>query len=104
MVRLLQRVGPQFGFRLTRPDGQGNVHINGVWKDAWRLKVPGKMEHFAWKVLHGVLPCFGVLAARHIPLVPQCPRCSVGAEDVQHTLFGCRDVKDVIGNGSESNG
>lgn len=85
----------QFGSRLMRPDGQGNIQINGVWKEAWKLKVPGKVKHFTWKVLRGVLPCLGVLATRHIPVVPQCPRCTIGEENIQHTLFGCRGVREV---------
>lgn len=85
----------QFGSWLTRPDGQGSEHINHIWKDIWRLQVPGKVKHFAWKVLHGVLPCYGVLAARHIPCSHQCPCCLVGAEDLQHCLFKCHHVKEV---------
>ena len=68
----------QIGTRLSRSDGQGSIQVNGIWKDAWKLKVPGKVKHFTWKVLHGVLPCLGVLAARHIPLMPQSPRCRIG--------------------------
>ena len=85
----------QFGSRLTRTDEQGNMQINPIWKDAWRLQILGKLKHFVWKVLHGVLPCFGVLAARHIPCSTQCPCCPMGAEYVQHCLFRCRRVKEV---------
>ena len=61
----------------------------------WSLKIPGKIKHFAWKVLHGVLPCLGVLANRHIPCSPQCPVCSVGDEDIQHCLFNCQRATQV---------
>ena len=86
----------QFGSRLMRPDRQGNIQINGLWKEAWKLKVPGKVKHFIWKVLRGVLPCLGVLATRHIPVVPQCPRCTIGEENIHHTLFGCRCWKYAL--------
>ena len=85
----------QHGAQWVRADGQGTENINPVWKDMWKLKIPGKIKHFAWKVLHGALPCFGVLANRHIPCSAQCPICLVGAEDIQHCLFKCRRATDV---------
>lgn len=85
----------QHGAQWVRADGQGTENINSVWKDMWKLKIPGKIKHFAWKVLHGALPCFGVLASRHIPCSAQCPVCLVEAEDIQHCLFRCRRATDV---------
>lgn len=85
----------QFGHQWLRQDGQGCMQINPIWKSAWRLCIPGKVKHFIWKVLKGVLPCFGVLAARHIPLSAQCPICKVGMEDIQHCLFTCSRAKKI---------
>ena len=76
-------------------DGQGATLINPVWKEVWKLCIPGKVRIFLWKVLHGVLPCHGVLANRHIPVQVQCHRCAVGFEDIQHCLFGCKRAKQV---------
>ena len=53
------------------------------------LHIPGKVKHFVWKVLRGVLPCFGVLAGRHIPTSGECTICHVWFEDIQHCLFTC---------------
>jgi hypothetical protein len=37
----------------------------------------------------------GILADRHISLIPQCPICKIGIEDVQHVLFTCVRAKEV---------
>lgn len=85
----------QFGHHFLRADSPGSAHINTISKDLWQLRIPGKINHFRWKVLKGVLPCLGVLAGRHIPLVPECPLCKIGFEDIQHCLFTCSRAKDV---------
>ena len=72
----------QFGRHYREVNSPGNAQLNGVWKEVWRLRLPGKIKHFGWKVLKGVLPCYGMLADRHIPLIPQCPICKVGLEDI----------------------
>lgn len=79
----------QFGHHFSRADSPDMSHINPVWKDSWQLRIPGKIKHFGWKVLKGVLECLGVLAGQHIPVIPQCPLCKIGLEDIQHCLFTC---------------
>ena len=37
----------QHGAQWVRADGQGTENINPVWKDMWKLKIPGKIKHFA---------------------------------------------------------
>lgn len=84
-----------YGHRLARFDGQGNAQANTIWQEVWNLNFPRKIKHFAWKALNGSLPCYGILANRHIPLTPQCPFCSVGLEDIQHCLFTCNRAQEV---------
>ena len=84
-----------YGHRLARSDGQGNAQANTIWQEVWNLKLPGKIKHFAWKALNGSLPCYGILANRHIPLTPECPFCAFGLEDIQHCLFTCNRVQEV---------
>jgi hypothetical protein len=60
----------QYGQCLLCSDGQGSMLTNTIWKEVWNLKLPGKIKHFTWKALNGSLPCYGILANRHIPLVP----------------------------------
>lgn len=69
--------------------------MNDIWKTIWALALPGKVKHFIWKTLKGVLPCFGTLANRHIPLSAQCPHCRIGMEDIQHCLFVCSRAMEV---------
>ena len=54
-----------------------------------------EVKHLVWKVIRGVLPCYGTLASRHIPVTGQCPICHTGSEDAQHCLFTCERVMDI---------
>lgn len=60
-----------------------------------QLRVPGKIKHFWWKVLTGVLPCYGVLTGRRTPVIPQCPLCRIGYDDIQHCLFSCSRASEI---------
>ena len=64
-------------------------------KNFWSLKISGKVKHFVWKVLRGVLPCLGTLVGRHIPTSAQCPNCRIGFEDSQRCLFTCKRALKV---------
>ena len=46
---------------------QGSISTYPIWKLVWSLAIPGKVKHFVWKCLKGVLPCLGILAGSHIP-------------------------------------
>lgn len=85
----------QFGRHFVSLDSPGSAHMNMCWKDLWQLRLPGKIKHFGWKVLKGVLPCLGILAGRHIPLVPQCPLYKIGHKDIQYYLLTCSRATDV---------
>ena len=67
-----------------------------VWRQPWKLSCPSKIKNFAWKALHGCLPCFVILANKHIPIDGvNCPRCLTEAEDIKHVPFTCSRAKDV---------
>ena len=57
----------QFGGRENLSVAQGSSP-NHIWKRVSGLRIPGKVKHFVWKVIRGVLPCYGTLANRHIPV------------------------------------
>jgi hypothetical protein len=44
----------------------GDSQHKKLWKRLWSLNVPAKIKIFGWRVLHGLIPCLGVLANRHI--------------------------------------
>ena len=85
----------QFGRHYASLNSPGSAQLNAVWKELWQLRLPEKIKHFGWKVLKEVLPCYGVLAGRHVPLIPQCPLCKIGLEDIQHCLFTCIRASEV---------
>lgn len=85
----------QFGHQWNWADGQGSSQLNNIWKTTWSLSLPEKVKHFVWKTLKGVLPCFGTLAGRHIPVSAQCPHCRIGMEDIQHCLFACPRAMEI---------
>jgi hypothetical protein len=85
----------QFGRRERRALGVGRSQISPVWKKLWKLNIPAKIKIFAWRALHGLIPCLGVLANRHITTTSGCPVCLVGCEDIMHSLFTCLRAKQV---------
>jgi hypothetical protein len=85
----------QFGEKERNIHAPGNSRINGVWKSLWSSYVSAKVKKIAWKSLHGILPCYGVLANRYVPISSQCPRCSLHCEDIKHVLFDCEHAKEV---------
>ncbi|XBI13774.1 hypothetical protein VPH35_140465 [Triticum aestivum] len=88
----------QFGHNWNQRGGPGGFQDCDSWRKVWELSLPGKIKHFVWKVLRGVLPCLGTLAGRHVPANPQCPSCRIGYEDSQHCLFTCKRALDVWSN------
>ena len=61
-----------------------------VWAKLWKLNVPAKIKIFGWRVLFGLLPCWRVLANRHIENSGTCPACNDACEDIKHLLFMCK--------------
>jgi hypothetical protein len=66
-----------------------------VWDKLWDLDIPSKIKIFGWRILHGMIPCRGVLANRHIGNDGSCPLCSSGCEDIKHVLFTCERARAV---------
>jgi hypothetical protein len=68
---------------------------NQVWKKFWKLEIPMKIKIFGWRVLHGVILCWAILANRHITNVGGCLACSSGCEDIKHIMFLCERSKEA---------
>jgi hypothetical protein len=45
--------------------------------------------------LHGIIPCYCVLANRHIGSTVNCLVCLINAEDLKHMLFGCSRAQEI---------
>ena len=95
-------VGSAYHTQWLHKFGDNNVDLNAgssggerVWKTLWKLNVPAKIKIFGWRVLHGLLPCRGILANRHIGEDSSCPICRQGCEDIKHILFSCERSKEI---------
>jgi hypothetical protein len=61
----------------------------------WKLNIPLKINFFGWRVLHGLIPCLGILANRHIATTSGCPVGASGCEDIMHMVFTCTRARKV---------
>lgn len=73
----------------------GGIGLCSAWTQLWKLSVPSKIKIFAWRVLHGCIPCLVILANKHISNTGNCPICHKGAEDIKHALFSCDRAREV---------
>jgi hypothetical protein len=78
----------KFRARIATNQGSGTSNRQ-VWKNLWKLQVPGKIKIFGWRTLRGFLPCKSILANRHVIPDGGCPICHNGAEDIKHLVFTC---------------
>jgi hypothetical protein len=76
-------------------DQAGGVGDEQVWSKLWKLDVPAIIKIFGWRVLHGLIPCKGILANRHIGNSSSCPACHESCEDIKHVLFTCHRAKEI---------
>jgi len=84
----------KFGARIAGPQGSGTSNRQ-VWKNLWKLQVPGKIKNFGWRALRGLMPCKAILANRHVIPEGGCPVCHNGAEDIKHLIFRCDRARAV---------
>ena len=55
----------KFGARQAVAQGSGTSNRQ-VWRNLWKLQVPGEIKFFGWRALRGLMPCISILANRHI--------------------------------------
>ena len=84
----------KFGVNRVTEQASG-VGDDKVWSQLWKLQVPAKIKIFGWRVLHGLIPCKGILANRHIDNSSACPACHTNCEDIRHDLFECDQAKEI---------
>ena len=66
-----------------------------LWKAIWKLHLPQKIKHFAWKVSRDILASKENLAKRKITPDGVCELCGGGIETTGHTLWFCEHAKEV---------
>jgi hypothetical protein len=85
----------QFGRHNPNVMDIGGSRGNDVRKKLWRVQLPSKIKIFGWRLLHGLIPCYGVLANQHVRTSSQCPICKIHCEDILHMLFTCHRAHQV---------
>ncbi|XP_060962178.1 uncharacterized protein LOC115725496 [Cannabis sativa] len=67
--------------------GEWGVQLESdLWKVLWKVKVPPKVLHFAWKAISGCLPTRTQLRTKHVPVDPRCVFCNSDEETIFHVL------------------
>ncbi|KAK3188146.1 hypothetical protein Dsin_027707 [Dipteronia sinensis] len=61
-----------------------------TWKFIWSLKIPPRVLHFLWLLLHGKILTNLQRAVRRMDVDVSCPRCNSGIETMDHLLRGCK--------------
>jgi hypothetical protein len=84
----------KYGARIAAMQG-GSTSNHQIWKNLWKLQVPGKIKIFGWRALRGLMSCNAILANRHIIPDGGCPVCHNGAEDIKHLMFMCDRARAV---------
>ncbi|KAK2640627.1 hypothetical protein Ddye_028422 [Dipteronia dyeriana] len=60
------------------------------WKFIWALKIPPRIQHFLWILLHGRILTNLQGSIRGMTVDTACPRCHVGIESVDHLFQSCK--------------
>ncbi|KAM6557117.1 hypothetical protein CsatB_004136 [Cannabis sativa] len=68
---------------------------SNLWRSLWKLKVPPKVIHFAWKAITGCLPTRSQLYTKHVPVQLNCVCCNVEEESIYHVLVSCVFARSV---------
>ena len=55
----------KFGPRCNRVQAD-TASRTKLWKNLWKLNLPGKIKILGWQALKGLLPCQAILANRHV--------------------------------------
>ena len=63
--------------------------LRRFWKSLWRLPIPHKVKHFAWRAYREALPTKVNLKKRKVLANESCDWCKVMPETVGHALWGC---------------
>ncbi|KAK0580349.1 hypothetical protein LWI29_000920 [Acer saccharum] len=59
------------------------------WKCIWKLKLPPRIMHFLWVLLHGKLLTNDHRASRGLTVETTCCRCKVSCKDSEHVFRSC---------------
>ena len=63
--------------------------LRRFWRSVWRIPVPHKVRHFAWRACHNILPTKENLMRRKVLQDDWCEECKVEAETTGHLFWRC---------------
>uniref|UniRef100_A0A803QM48 Reverse transcriptase domain-containing protein n=1 Tax=Cannabis sativa TaxID=3483 RepID=A0A803QM48_CANSA len=66
------------------------------WKQMWSLPLAPKLKHFLWRACHDILPTSHNLLKRKVLNTTCCCRCFYHDETLEHALFRCATVQEVL--------
>jgi ribonuclease HI len=69
--------------------------IDPLWKQLWRMKLPGKVKIFLWRLARNSLPTRMNISRKKIELDTRCPMCYRMNEDGGHLFLKCKKAKHV---------
>ncbi|XP_042972836.1 uncharacterized protein LOC122304642 [Carya illinoinensis] len=81
--------------RKHRGKGEVSNGVTDIWKNIWKLNIPGVVKMFVWKALNNCLPTKWNLACRKVIRDYLCPICKLQKETVTHALWSCGGAMDV---------
>ncbi|KAM6557685.1 hypothetical protein CsatB_004704 [Cannabis sativa] len=70
-------------------DNLSTHNSSAFWKNFWKIKVPPKVLHFAWRVLTDCLATRVQLQIRRVPVQSHCLFCNSAAETSFHLFIEC---------------
>ncbi|CAA7021910.1 unnamed protein product [Microthlaspi erraticum] len=89
------------GYRILQQslDADGPIFIGPdtrrLQAQVWKVQCTQKLQHFIWQALTGCIAVGARLQSRGMQIDPQCMRCGMAAETVNHTLFECPPALQV---------
>ncbi|CAA7034256.1 unnamed protein product [Microthlaspi erraticum] len=60
-----------------------------------KVKCTTKLQHFIWQIITGCLSVGAWLCSRGMRVDPQCVRCGMGDETINHMLFECPPARQA---------
>jgi ribonuclease HI len=64
-----------------------------LWKQIWKLPIPGKLRHYLWRFAHNSHALKINLKMRGMDIPTKCVLCNRVDEDGGHLYFKCKEVK-----------
>ncbi|KAK9988971.1 hypothetical protein SO802_029210 [Lithocarpus litseifolius] len=61
----------------------------GFWRKLWRLPIPHKIRHFAWRACRNILPTKDNLFHRKVLTDCRCDECGEASESSGHLFWSC---------------